>query len=81
MAGTSKPSKGFRPLDLMEGFSIQEVFETVNDIEDLMHDDFGDDQEMRVVVLSFLLGRALRTSRVSMQRAMAMCHSAREVAI
>lgn len=81
MAGSSSPRKGFTPLELMEGFSVTEVFESMKCLNDVLEREFGNDQEIRVVVLSFLLGRALVGSKVDINKAFLMARSAREVVI
>lgn len=81
MSGPSTHRKGFTPLELMEGFSITEVFNSMKKLDDILEQEFGSDQEIRVVVLSFLLGRALKTSKIDTQKAFLMTKSAREVTI
>lgn len=81
MAGPSPRSKGFRPIDLMEGISVEDAFATMTEIDEALTDDYGKDEEIKVVILSFLLGRALKNSKIGIDKAFAMCASARQVTI
>lgn len=80
MAGQSSPqTKGFRPLDLMEGFSSPEVFKRIAEIDALLDGAFGPEKEIRVVALSFLIGNYLQSSQVTQAQAFAMIHAASRI--
>lgn len=79
MAGPSSQSKGFKPLDLMEGYGAPEVYRQVVAVDDVLSAAFGPEPEIKVVTLSFLMGQYLRESRVTIDQAFSMTESARSI--
>lgn len=69
----------FRPLELMEGYTEEEMFKHVSSLNTLLSDIYGNDREAKIVCLCFILGRTLVGSKVTTSMAIGMVGSAHAI--
>lgn len=66
----------FKPADLMQGYTPEEQAAGPAAIFMVLHKLYGDDVDMHVCSLSFMLGRSIVHSKISMDMAAAMVDAA-----
>ena len=71
--------KPFKPLDLLEGVGVEKAMLTLQALDEALAVRLGSDTEAKVVVVSFLLGRLTRNSKVEADMVFGMIEGARVI--
>jgi len=71
--------KPFKPLDLLEGVGVEKAMLTLQALDEALAVHLGSDTEAKVVVVSFLLGRLTRNSKVEADMVFGMIEGARVI--
>lgn len=71
--------KPFKPLDLLEGVGVEKAMLTLQALDEALAVHLGSDTEAKVVVVSFLLGRLTRNSKVEADMVHGMIEGARVI--
>ena len=69
----------FKPLDLLEGVGVEKAMLTLQALDEALAVHLGSDTEAKVVVVSFLLGRLTRNSKVEADMVHGMIEGARVI--
>lgn len=69
--------KNFKPIDLMQGYSIEEQAAGSAVILKALDTFYGNDKDMHACILSFLLGYSLAESKITPEMAIAMTINAK----